>query len=172
MTDAGGGWYSSLDADSEHEEGKFYVWSLAEIEQVLGGDAPDAIACWNVTAGGNFEGANILHLRSDDPAGEPAAAAEWKRRLYEVRARRVWPARDEKVLASWNGLMLRAMAEGARVFADATYAAAAVRNGEFLWREMVRGRACSARTQREPRAFRGSSRITPPWRSASSRSTS
>jgi uncharacterized protein YyaL (SSP411 family) len=138
MTDTGGGWYSSLDADSEHEEGKFYVWSLDEISAVLGDDAPAAIAYWGVTATGNFEGANILNVRGDRPAPHPAALRSWKQRLYDVRSRRVWPARDDKVLASWNGLMLRAMAECARVFSNAEYTASALRNGEFLWREMVR----------------------------------
>ncbi len=138
MTDEGGGWYSSLDADSEHEEGKFYVWSLDEFSRVLGPDAAGAAAYWGVTAGGNFEGANILNLRGDPPAIDPALLRTWKQNLYDVRARRVWPARDEKILASWNGLMLRAVAEGARVFGSDAYADAARRNGEFLWREMVR----------------------------------
>jgi uncharacterized protein len=138
MTDVGGGWYSSLDADSEHEEGKFYIWSLAEFGRVLGGDAPDATAYWGVSADGNFEGANILNLRGDPPAVDAALLKTWTDRLYAVRALRVWPARDEKVLASWNGLMLRAMAEGARVFGNGEYAEAALRNGGFLWREMVR----------------------------------
>ncbi len=138
MTDPAGGWYSSLDADSEHEEGKFYVWSLEEMGEVLGGDAPAAIAYWGATATGNFEGTNILNVRGDRPAPDAATLESWKRRLYDVRAQRVWPARDEKVLASWNGLMLRAMAECARVFESAEYKAAALRNGTFLWTEMVR----------------------------------
>ncbi|HXD22599.1 MAG TPA: thioredoxin domain-containing protein, partial [Gemmatimonadaceae bacterium] len=116
MTDASGGWYSSLDADSEHEEGKFYVWPLDEFTRVLGADAAAAAAYWGVTAAGNFEGANILNLRGDPPAPERDALRRWKERLYDVRARRTWPGRDEKILASWNGLMLRAMAECARVF--------------------------------------------------------
>jgi hypothetical protein len=139
MTDAGGGWYSSLDADSEHEEGKFYVWSQRELAAVLGADASAAIAHWDVTAEGTFEGANILHVADDAAAVDAARVREWKRQLLAVRAHRVRPARDEKILASWNGLMLRAMAEGARVLGRAAYAAAALRNGEFLWREMVRG---------------------------------
>ena len=138
MTDAGGGWYSSLDADSEHEEGKFYVWTLQEFTRVLGDDAAAAAAYWGVTAAGNFEGANILNLRGDPATPNDAVLRRWKDALYDVRARRVWPGRDEKILAAWNGLMLRAMAEGARVFDNDAYAAAAVRNGEFLWREMVR----------------------------------
>jgi uncharacterized protein YyaL (SSP411 family) len=152
MTDAGGGWYSSLDADSEHEEGKFYVWSLGEFNGVLGGDAPAAAAHWGVSAGGNFEDANILNVRGDQPTADAVALGRWKQRLYDARARRVWPARDEKVLAAWNGLMLRAMAEGARVFGSAEYAQAALRNGEFLWREMVRdGRVFRTHTRGETR---------------------
>jgi uncharacterized protein YyaL (SSP411 family) len=138
MTDSGGGWYSSLDADSEHEEGKFYVWSLEEFTSVLGADAPAAAAHFGVTPGGNFEGANILTARSDGPSPDEDVLRGWKERLYAVREKRVWPGRDEKVLASWNGLMLRAMAEGARVFGNPEYADAALRNGNFLWREMVR----------------------------------
>ncbi len=152
MTDANGGWYSSLDADSEHEEGKFYVWSLDEFSAVLGGDAMEAIVHWSVTAGGNFEGANILNVRGDGPAPDDSTLRSWQRRLYDVRAKRVWPARDEKILASWNGLMLRAMAECARVFDNEEYKAAALRNGEFLWREMVReGRVYRTHTKGETR---------------------
>ncbi len=152
MTDAGGGWYSSLDADSEHEEGKFYVWSLAELNRVLGSDAGAAVAYWGVTESGNFEGANILNLRGDPAAPDGDVLRKWKEALYAVRARRVWPGRDDKILASWNGLMLRAMAEGARVFASDSYAKAAVKNGEFLWREMVRdGRVYRTHTKGETR---------------------
>ena len=154
MTDASGGWYSSLDADSEHEEGKFYVWSLDEFNRALGADAAAAAAHWGVTASGNFEGANILNLHGDPAPPGDDALRRWKETLYDVRARRVRPGRDEKILASWNGLMLRAMAECARVFGEPTYAGAAVRNGEFLWREMVRdGRVLRTHT-------RGTSRIT------------
>ena len=152
MTDASGGWYSSLDADSEGAEGTFYLWSHDEFSRVLGDDAPAAIAHWGVTAGGNFEGANILHVPGDQPAPDASARRAWQRRLYDARARRLWPARDEKILASWNGLMLRAMAEGARVFGNEGYAQAALRNGEFLWREMVRdGRVYRTHTRGETR---------------------
>jgi uncharacterized protein YyaL (SSP411 family) len=152
MTDANGGWYSSLDADSEHEEGKFYVWSLEEFNSILGADAPAAAAYWGVTAGGNFEGANILNVRGDGPAPDDAALAAWQRKLYDVRAKRVWPARDEKILASWNALMLRAMSECARVFGSDEYKTAALRNGGFLWREMVKnGRVYRTHTKGETR---------------------
>jgi len=148
MTDPAGGWYASLDADSEGHEGKFYVWSLDEVRRVCGEDAPVAEAYWDVSAAGNFEGANILHL----PGSLAAAAAKTgisedaaraaleraRRALFAARAPRVRPARDEKVLASWNGLMLRAMAEGARAFHDDALREAALAAGEFLRREMVR----------------------------------
>ena len=153
MTDPGGGWYSSLDADSEGEEGKFYVWSLDEVQRSLGNDAAWTIRYFGVTVSGNFEGSNILtadHADSVEPP--PDALVRAKRVLLATRASRNRPGRDEKILAAWNGLMLRAMAEGARVFGDAEYLAAALHNGEFLWLEMVRdGRAFRTHTRGETR---------------------
>ncbi|MFI5244084.1 MAG: thioredoxin domain-containing protein, partial [Gemmatimonadales bacterium] len=156
MTDARGGWYSSLDADSEGEEGKFYVWSLDELERALGDDAAWAIRYFGATGAGNFEGRNILTAEHPAHAGgpdaTPGALSRVQRVLRELRSKRVWPARDEKILASWNGLMLRSMAEGARVFGDSAYRAAALNNGEFLWREMVRdGRVFRTHTRGETR---------------------
>ena len=148
MTDPAGGWYSSLDADSEGHEGRFYVWSLDEIRRLLGADAAIAEAHWGITAGGNFEGTNILHvaLPLDEAATrcgmEPAAAidaiARAKATLFAARAPRERPGRDEKVLAGWNGLMLRAVAEGARAFDDASLRADALRAGAFLRDAMIR----------------------------------
>jgi len=151
MTDPAGGWYASLDADSEGHEGRFYVWSLAELERLLGDDAALAIAHWGVTAEGNFEGSNILHVArplAEVAAGlgieEADATARLERcrhKLFEARAPRERPGRDEKVLAAWNGLMLRAMAEGAFAFADEALHDAALANGRFLRdRMMVDGR--------------------------------
>jgi uncharacterized protein YyaL (SSP411 family) len=148
MTSPGGGFYSSLDADSEGHEGKFYVWSEQEIDSLLGGDAPLFKTYYGVTAAGNFEGWNILHV-----AAEPGVTASrngvsldelarvlasGKEILYAERARRVWPARDEKILAGWNGLMLRGVATAARIFRDPAHRQMALANGEFLVREMVR----------------------------------
>ncbi len=156
MTDAHGGWYSSLDADSEGEEGKFYVWSLDELERALGDDAAWAIRYFGATGAGNFEGRNILTAEhpahADGLDVTPGALSRVQRALRDLRSKRVWPARDEKILASWNGLMLRSMAEGARVFGNASYRAAAVNNGEFLWRDMVRdGRVFRTHTRGETR---------------------
>ena len=148
MTSEEGGFYSALDADSEGEEGKFYVWDETEIDELLGADASIAKAYWGVSAGGNFEGKNILHV-AQDPAllavrsgleleAVLAAIARSREKLYAARARRVWPARDDKVIASWNGLMLRALAECARIFGRDDYRELALRNGSLLFREMVR----------------------------------
>jgi uncharacterized protein YyaL (SSP411 family) len=111
MTAPSGGFYSTLDADSEGEEGKFYVWTRAEIFDVLGDEARAFCDAYDVTEQGNWEGYNILHLVRD-----VEVPAETRQKLYEVRAQRVWPARDEKILTSWNGWMLAAFAEACIAF--------------------------------------------------------
>ncbi|MEP6731378.1 MAG: thioredoxin domain-containing protein [bacterium] len=148
MTSLDGGFYSSLDADSEGHEGRYYVWDSGELDTLLGEDAKLVKAYWSVTPDGNFEGRNILFVPRDPSVvakdqgvteHELRTAIERATRiLYEARERRVRPARDEKILAGWNGLMLRAVAEAARVFDDAEVRALALRNGEFLFRELVR----------------------------------
>jgi uncharacterized protein YyaL (SSP411 family) len=112
MLDPDGGFYSTLDADSEGEEGKFFVWTPDEIQEVLGDDADAFMTAYGVTPGGNFEGKNILEFVDD--MDQRAALAEARRALFEAREKRVRPGRDEKVLTSWNGLMLAAFAEAAR----------------------------------------------------------
>ena len=112
LTAPEGGFFASLDADSEGEEGRFYVWTLAEIRELLGDDADPFGAAFDVTERGNFEGTSILRARREDAAAVMASA---RPRLMAARDRRVRPRRDEKVLAAWNGLMLRAVAEAARV---------------------------------------------------------
>ncbi|HEX4468291.1 MAG TPA: thioredoxin domain-containing protein, partial [Gemmatimonadaceae bacterium] len=148
MAAPGGGFYSSLDADSEGHEGKFYVWSLEEIETVLGAEAPLAIEYWGVTAGGNFEGKNILHVPNDEKVVAArrgittdelrARIANARHALLRARAFRVRPGCDDKTLASWNGLMVRALAEAARAFDRLSYRAEAVRQGEYLFGLLVR----------------------------------
>ena len=149
MTSPDGGFYSSLDADSEGHEGRYYVWDANELDTLLGEDAALVRTYWGVTADGNFEGRNILFVPRDaaDVAAEQrvtpselrTAIDRATRILYDARERRVRPARDEKILAGWNGLMLRGIAEAARAFGDAELRAMAVRNGEFLFRTLVRG---------------------------------
>ncbi|TMQ23440.1 MAG: thioredoxin domain-containing protein [Candidatus Rokuibacteriota bacterium] len=136
MTDPAGGFYSAEDADSEGHEGKFYVWTADEIRAVLGADADRALAYWGVDRGANFEGKNTLYLAGDP---DPEAIAPLRRRLFEARERRVRPGRDDKVLAGWNGLACRALAEAGRALGRRDYVAAAVRNAEFLLGAMREG---------------------------------
>ncbi len=136
MTSPAGGFYSTLDADSEGEEGKFYVWTEEELREVLGPDSDTLLAYWGVTSDGNFEGHNILHVAGEGRAPESLERAS--RALLDARAKRVRPARDEKILAAWNGLMLRAVAEFARFTESPEHRGLALANGEFLFREMVR----------------------------------
>jgi uncharacterized protein YyaL (SSP411 family) len=111
-----GAFAASLDADSEGEEGKFYVWDTAEIDRLLGEDAPAFRLAYGVTANGNWEGKNILHRLHEPglpPAGEAERLARCRERLLEARSRRVPPGRDDKLLADWNGLMIAALADAA-----------------------------------------------------------
>ncbi len=147
MTSPAGGFYSSFDADSEGHEGKFYVWSEEEIDKLLGVDSPTFKSYYGVTRGGNFEGKSILFVAADRSTAAARAGiprpeldtllARSGKCLYEARAARVWPGRDEKILASWNGLMLRGVATAARAFRDAQFRTLALRNAEFLARELV-----------------------------------
>jgi uncharacterized protein len=141
MTSPEGGFYASLDADSEGHEGKYYVWSSDAFDAAAreAGASDAEIAAlrrhWGVTEGGNFEGSTILNVvdRSRVPR-----LPEIRERMYEIRERRVRPARDDKRLAGWNGLMARAVAEAARAFGREDYRAMAVAAGEFLFRERVK----------------------------------
>jgi hypothetical protein len=142
-----GGFYSATDADSEGEEGKFFVWSLEELQALLGDDAPIAVEYYGVSRSGNFEGHNILHVPNDETvtAGRLGLSVESLRakittirdRLFAARSQRVAPGLDDKIIASWNGLMLASLAEAARVLDRGDYAAAAVRSGEFLLKALV-----------------------------------
>jgi uncharacterized protein YyaL (SSP411 family) len=137
MTSPQGGFYSSLDADSEGEEGRFYLWTTQELEAALGGAEARALArAFDVTAAGNFEGRNILH-----PVGPGAVEIldAARDRLLAFRNRRVRPHRDEKVIAGWNGLMLRAFADAGRVLDRKDLVTAAEANARFLLSEMRQG---------------------------------
>ncbi|CAN5657595.1 thioredoxin domain-containing protein [soil metagenome] len=133
---ADGGFFSAEDADSEGEEGKFYVWTADEIRSVLADDpglAEAALAWWDVTDAGNFEGRTILNrMAHRGELARPAQVEEARCRLFDAREQRVRPGLDDKVLAEWNGLMLATLAEAAAATGDHTWLAAAVANGEFL----------------------------------------
>ena len=100
-----GGFFSALDADSEGEEGRFYVWTPDQIREVLGDGAEAVGVHLGVSETGNFDGANILHLPAGADSPPPEGFAESRRRLYEARTKRVWPGLDDKRLAAWNALM-------------------------------------------------------------------
>jgi uncharacterized protein len=125
-----GGFFSALDADSEGEEGRFYVWTVDELRAALEGDpdADEAIAWFGATDRGNFEGRNIP-VRGP---GRPDRLDEWRRRLYDVRAKRVRPGLDDKRLTSWNALMIAALAEAGAVLERRDYLDAAKRCGDFV----------------------------------------
>ncbi len=143
MTDAGGGFYSSQDADSEGEEGKFFVWSRQEILEVLG-DQEGKLFCefFDITERGNFEGENILHITSSiaDTAAKHKISTEelqaildnGRQKLFGVREQRVKPGRDEKVLTAWNGLMLASLAEASAILERSDYRKVAEANARFL----------------------------------------
>src|SRR5262249_52613466 len=135
-----GGYYSSLDADSEHEEGKFYVWDRDEVRSLLSADEYGAFALrYGLDAPPNFEGRH-WHLRIAAPLGhgdgERVEAA--RRKLYAAREKRVRPGRDEKVLVSWNALAIRGMAHAARVFQQAEWLRSARRALDFIRARMWR----------------------------------
>ena len=132
----GGAFASSLDADSEGEEGRYYVWSASEIDEVLGSDAPRFRSAYGVREEGNWEGRNILH-QLDSPADDDAELAPLRRALLARRTARVPPAFDDKVLADWNGLAIAALAEAGAVFGEPTWVAAAREAFVFIDREMA-----------------------------------
>jgi len=169
MTAPGGGFYSAEDADSEGVEGKFYVWSLAELCRVLDADELALVVDrFNVQPDGNFSDEvsgrktveNILHLTFLDPSRPAAIPPEEgnslipsaggvreagggfdvvREKLFTVREKRIHPLKDTKVLADWNGLMIAALAKAARVFDEPEYAVAAQRAGDFVLSEMAEG---------------------------------
>jgi uncharacterized protein YyaL (SSP411 family) len=134
------GFASSLDADSEHEEGKFYVWDAAEIDAALGADTPLFKSIYGVTPGGNWEGHNILNRIANpelrDDATEARLAAG-RATLFALRENRVRPSWDDKVLADWNGLMIAALATAAQVFEQPSWLAAAVDAFTFVTGSLV-----------------------------------
>jgi uncharacterized protein YyaL (SSP411 family) len=133
LRDAGGGFFSSEDADSEGVEGKFYVWQQAEIESLLAPElAAAAVEWWGVTAGGNFEGANILHRPVRGDLARPPAVEEARQILFEAREKRVRPGLDDKVLTEWNGLFLGALADAAAATGRADWLDDARAGAEFL----------------------------------------
>jgi uncharacterized protein YyaL (SSP411 family) len=150
MTDRSGGFYSSEDADSEGEEGKFYTWTKDEVVNALGEEEGNLFCrYYDITDGGNFEhGKSILNIPvpleefssqtgvSDDQVRRVIASG--KKRLFYIREERMRPGRDEKILTAWNGLMLTAFAEAANILGRDDYRQVAIRNADFLLSAMMR----------------------------------
>jgi len=137
MRDPSGGFYASLDADSEGVEGLYYTWTPDEIETVLGDRAGKAIEAFGVTPEGHLDGRSVLHLPAGVPADETdpeleSIAAE----LLAARSTRIRPGLDDKVLSSWNSLMISALAEAGAVLDRTDYLQAARECGDFIWNEM------------------------------------
>jgi uncharacterized protein YyaL (SSP411 family) len=142
MTAAGGAFCASLDADSEGEEGKFYVWSLDEVIRILGPEnAAFFAAHYDVSPEGNFEGHNILNRLKGLPrsAEDEARLVMLRSMLHKEREKRVRPGLDDKLLADWNGLMIAALAAGGAMLGEAGWIALAEKAFGFIARQMTRG---------------------------------
>ncbi len=149
MTDANGGFHSTEDADSEGEEGKFYVWTTQEVHEILGPKRAERFCyVYDITEEGNFEGHNILNLPKS--IEQCAALKNWdlkqlraeldqaRAELLHARDQRIRPGKDDKILVSWNGLMISAMARAADVLAQPKYLLAATQAADFIYTEMRR----------------------------------
>src|SRR5699024_3683453 len=147
-----GGFYSALDADSEGEEGRFYVLAPAQIREVLGDDAGPVLAHYGVSEEGNFEGANILHLANGAAAPEPAGLAAARQALLQARAQRVWPGLDDQRLAAWNALAISALADAGAVLGREDYLDAARACAEFALTQLRDESGNLLRTYKDGRA--------------------
>ena len=139
MSHPDGGLFSAQDADSEGMEGAFFVWDLGDVRGALSPEEADLmVTTYGMTQQGNFEGANILHLAVEPAEDDLHPLGTARAKLLAARDSRVHPARDEKVLAGWNGLALAALAEAARALPSERYREAAERTGDFVLRDLLR----------------------------------
>ncbi|MFQ5508329.1 MAG: thioredoxin domain-containing protein [Leptospirillia bacterium] len=149
MTHPDGGFFAAQDADSEGEEGRFFVWTPEQIEAALGEDAALFMDCYGVTGEGNFEGRNILSLHeplarvaarfSLSEEGAEARLNGARKKLLAVRNERVRPGRDDKIITAWNGLMIGAFAQAYEAFGDKAYLEAAIRAADFALSRLYAG---------------------------------
>jgi uncharacterized protein YyaL (SSP411 family) len=141
MTSSKGGFYSAEDADSEGIEGKFYVWSMQEIINVLGEkDGLEYCTLYDITAKGNFEGKNIPNLIATGTLSEDSKtfSEACRKKLFEYRKNRIHPYKDDKILTSWNGLMLAAMSFCGKTLGEGKYIISAEKCAEFILQKLVR----------------------------------
>ena len=163
MQDARGGYYSATDADSEGEEGKYFVFLPEEIDDILGKDDAEAFCFYyDISVGGNWEGKNVLNTPlplaevarqlGREPESLAAELERSRQRVYEARRERVPPLLDDKSLTAWNGLMIEAMAEGYRVLRDERYRDSALRAARFVAQRLTRADGGLYRTARGDKA--------------------
>ncbi len=163
MTAPEGGFYSAQDADSEGEEGKFFVWTAEEVEAVLGGEEADLLGrAYGVTPGGNFEGKTILNLKNTaaelaQQSGAPVESvverlSESRRKLFNEREKRVKPGRDDKILTEWNGLMVHALTDVGVVLGRADALDAAAKAAAFILAQMSQENGFLFRSYKDGRA--------------------
>lgn len=142
MTHPRGGFYSAEDADSEGHEGKFYTWTLEDVEKILGEEGKLFCDFYHITQNGNFEGKNILNTpipieefatrHHRDPRDLKLLFGEQKRKLFEQRQKRIRPLKDDKILSSWNGLMIYTLVEAGCAFNEVKYTEAALKAARFI----------------------------------------
>jgi uncharacterized protein len=131
-----GGFFSALDADSEGEEGKYYVWGKNEISEMLGEESEDFCSRYDVSSEGNWEGKNILRIVHPEIPVGAEKEQEWKDKLLAIRGERVRPALDDKILLGWNALMITACCKAYSALGEPDYRETAVRTMEFLEENM------------------------------------
>lgn len=144
MTAPEGGFYSAEDADSEGEEGLFYLWTTDEVESALGGEAGFVSKVWNLSAAGNYRdeasglttGKNIPHLSGLLSAEDAERVSAPRQKLFDLREKRIHPLKDTKVLTDWNGLMIAAFAKAGRALGNDGFVQAAIRANAFIESEM------------------------------------
>ena len=163
LTSPDGAFYASLDADSEGVEGKFYVWTKTEVDDILEGDAAIFSAYYNITADGNWEHGNSILLRNDT---DEAVAGTFKitvdelknkidaakEKLMQVRNARIKPGLDDKILSSWNALMITGYTKAYRVFGEEAFLEAAVTNANFLLQKAIAGNGEMTRNYKNSKA--------------------
>ena len=142
MTHHEGGFYSALDADSEGVEGKFYTWTHAELKAILKDDFEWFATFYNITPEGNWEAElNILHRNNQDNWPEAGLLASAYERLFAAREKKIRPGLDDKILTSWNGLMLKGLVDAYRVFGHEKCLNLALKNAHFLYQKVTQPQA-------------------------------
>jgi len=162
MTDVHGGFYSALDADSEGEEGKYYVWKQSELDQLLGQDAALFSSYYSTTREGNWEHGNNILIRYNPDAEflkkHQRSSEDWnkiwqksKQVLLSHRERRIKPGLDDKIITSWNAMMISGLIDAYQAFSDESFLALAKQNIEFLEKELIHNKVFrSYRGKRSP----------------------